>query len=375
MDSDKVVLYGVGDIAPYRENPHTIFDKVRDSIHKADISICQLEINITNRGTPLPQARLAMRANRETAKAIKDAGFTIVSFASNHCLDWGNEGLLDTIEALKEQGLHVIGVGANIQEARKPAIIERKGIKLAFLSYNSILPQGYWAEGDRPGCAPLRAFTFYEQIEHDQPGTPCRIHTFANKADLKAMLDDIQKAKQVADHVVLSLHWGIHFIPAIIADYQKEIGYIAINNDVSLILGHHAHILKGIDVYCNKVIFYSLCNFAIDLAPTKEMLERPRHKEIEVLNPDWQPDPEYPTYYMPKDSRKTIVAKAVFSKKKVEQVSFLPTYINKQSQPEILTSNDERFKEVIKYIEEMSKNQNLNVRLSVVNNEVIINSP
>lgn len=375
MDTDNVTLYGVGDIAPYRENPHTIFDKVRSAIHEADISICQLEINITNRGTPLPQARLAMRANRETAKAIKDAGFTIVSFASNHCLDWGNEGLLDTIEALKEQGLYVIGVGANIQEARKPAIVERNGIKLAFLSYNSILPQGYWAEGDRPGCAPLRAFTFYEQIEHDQPGTPCRIHTFANKTDLNAMLDDIQKAKQVADHVVLSLHWGIHFIPAVIADYQKEIGYIAINNGVSLILGHHAHILKGIDVYCDKVIFYSLCNFAIDLAPTKEMLERPRHKEIEVLNPDWQPDPEYPTYYMPRDSRKTVVAKAVFSKNKVEQVSFLPTYINKQSQPEILTSKDERFKEVIKYIEEISKNQNLNVKLSVVNNEVIIESP
>jgi poly-gamma-glutamate synthesis protein (capsule biosynthesis protein) len=87
-------------------------------------------------------------------------------------MDWGQEAFFDTIEALKGEGISVIGVGKNIEEARKPAILESKGSRVAFLAYNTILPMGYWADANRPGCAPMRAWTLYEQIEHDQPGTP-----------------------------------------------------------------------------------------------------------------------------------------------------------------------------------------------------------
>ena len=83
-----------------------------------------------------------MRAEPITARSVKDAGFHVVSFASNHCMDWGPDAFFDTIEALKEQGLFVIGVGKNIEEARKPAIIECKGTRVAFLAYNSICHSG-----------------------------------------------------------------------------------------------------------------------------------------------------------------------------------------------------------------------------------------
>lgn len=371
-ENDEVVLYAVGDVAPYRDDPASIFEPVKDVIGRADIAFCQLEINLSRRGTPLPQARLAMRADPETARAIREAGFSIVSFASNHCMDWGRDAFSDTIEALKAQGLSVIGVGQNIDEARRPAIVECKGTRLAFLSYNSILPYGYWAEPDRPGCAPMRGLTLYEQIEHDQPGTPCRIHTFPHREDLEAMVADIQRAKAEADLIVLSLHWGIHFIPAIIADYQREVARAAIDAGADLILGHHAHILKGAEVYNGKVIFYSLCNFALDLSPTKDMLESKRHQEIAVLNPGWQPDPEYPTYYMPPDSRRTIIVKAAIAGGKITRVSFLPTYINKQSQPEVLDTGDSRFQEVAAYMEKITRDQQLNAAYLVEGDEIII---
>lgn len=369
---DDVVLYAAGDVAPDREDPGSIFQRVADLLKGGDIAFCQLESVLSNRGTPLPQARLACRAQPEVARAIREAGFTVVSFASNHCMDWGREAFLDTLDVLRGQGLLVIGVGENIEVARRPAIIERKGTRVAFLAYNSILPQGYWADIDRPGCAPMRAFTFYEQIEHDQPGTPCRIHTYPHRDDLKAMVDDIGKAKSQADVLVVSMHWGVHFIPAVLADYQREVARVAIDSGADLILGHHAHILKGIEVYKGKAIFHSLSNFALDLRATKELLEKPGHKEIEVLNPHWKPDPEYPTFFLPPDSRKTVIAKCVISNKRIARVSYLPACINKQSQPEVLTSPDPRFGEIVSYVTEISRSQGLDTEYGVEGNEVVL---
>jgi poly-gamma-glutamate capsule biosynthesis protein CapA/YwtB (metallophosphatase superfamily) len=371
-EDGNLVFYAVGDVAPNREEPRSIFQHVTGLLKRGDIVFCQLEANLSNRGTPLPQARLASRTKPETAQVMKEAGFNVVSFASNHCMDLGPEAFYDTIAALKEQGLWVIGVGSDIEEARKPAIIECKGTRIAFLAYNSILPYGFWADIDKPGCTPLRAWTLYEQVEHDQPGTPCRIHTFPHKDDLQAMVDDISKAKSQADLVILSLHWGIHFIPATIAEYQREVAHVAIDSGADLIIGTHAHILKAIEVYGGKVIFYSLCNFALDLSATKKMLESKRHKEIQKLNPDWQPDPDYPTYYMPRDSRKTIIAKCMISDGEIKRVSFLPTYINGQSQPEVLTSKNDNFREVVKYMQEITRDQGINTDYTIEGDEVII---
>lgn len=369
--SNDLILYAVGDIAPDRDDPGTLFQHVAGLLNQGDIAFCQLESVLSERGTPLPQARLVCRGKPQVARALKDAGFKIVSFASNHCMDLGREAFLDTLDVLNQEGLSVIGAGRNIAQARKPAIVETKGTRVAFLSYNSILPQAYWAEVDRPGCVPMRAFTIYEQVEHDQPGTPCRIHTYPHRGDLNALVKDIHQAKSQADVVIMSIHWGIHFIPAVIADYQRDVAHAAIDAGADLILGHHAHILKGIEVYKGKVIFYSLCNFAIDLAAPQELLERPGHQEIARLNPDWKPDPEYPTYFMPPDARKTIIAKCEIASKQVRRVTFLPTYINKQSQPEVLNANDPRFNQVVSYIEDITQGQAIDTEFAVQGNEVL----
>ncbi|MGE5262830.1 MAG: CapA family protein [Acidobacteriota bacterium] len=369
---DELVLYAVGDIAPDRPDSSTIFEHVAPLLNAGDIVFGQLEAVLSERGTPLPQARLACRGKPRVARALKDAGFDVVSFASNHCMDLGREAFFDTLDVLKQEQVGVVGVGTKIGEARRPAILDRRGTRVAFLAYNTILPQNYWAEIDRPGCAPLRAFTVYEQIEHDQPGTPCRIQTFPHRGDLAAMVDDVHRAKAQADVVIVSMHFGIHFVPAVLADYQRDMAHAAIDAGADLILGTHAHILKGIEVYRGKAIFYSLCNFALDLRAPRELLERPGHREISRLNPDWKPDPEYPSYFMPPDSRKTIIVKCIVGGGRVQTVGYLPTIINQQSQPQVLAPADPRFAQVNAYMEGITASQGLRTCFEVRGEQVMV---
>jgi poly-gamma-glutamate capsule biosynthesis protein CapA/YwtB (metallophosphatase superfamily) len=367
-----VLFYAAGDIAPDRKDPVTLFERVAPTLKTADLAFCQLETVISPRGTRLPQARHAVLTHPRTAVAIKDSGFNVVSFAGNHCMDWGKEAFSHTIDNLRKEGIAVIGVGENITEARKPVIFDIKGNKIAFLAYNTILPMAYWAEEGRPGCVPLRAFTIYEQIEHDQPGTPCRIHTFSHKEDMKNMINDVKSAGSQADVVIVSMHFGIHMIPAVLAEYQQEMAYAAIDAGADLILGHHAHILKGAEVYKGKNIFYSLCNFGIDLRMDKVHAESKGFKEIQKLNPDWIPDFEA-LYNFPTDSQKTIVIKCLISGKALKNVSFLPASIDKKTaQPEILTAGDQRFGAVIRYMKEITKNAGLTTRYIVKGDEVVL---
>jgi len=366
-----IVLYAVGDVGPNREDPQSMFRHVSGTLKQGDIRFCQLETNLSIRGTPVPQARLPMRAHPNSARALRDCGFQVVSFASNHCMDFGQEAFFDTIDALKANGMEPIGVGRNIAAARSPAILERNGTRVAFLAYNSILPSGYWAEIDRPGCAPMRAWTIYEQVEPDQPGSLCRTHTFPHQDDFQAMADDIEKAKSNADIVIVSIHWGIHFVPAQLANYQRETARKAIDCGADLILGHHPHILKGIEIYRGKAILYSLGNFAIEQpsAFMQDLYKTARHREIEELNPQWDEKSEYP---LPPETRKSLIIKCVIAEKRIKRISFLPVYLSVGCEPEILKSNDERFEDVVRYIDEITSSQGLHTRFAREGDEVVI---
>ena len=118
--------------------------------------------------------------------------------------------------------------------------------------------------------------------------------------------------------------------PAVIADYQTDIAHAAVDAGADLVLQHHSHILKGIEVYGGKVIFYGLGNFAIEVHfMTKEWAENPQIKTVrKTLNPDWNPPyPDYPSFPFPPDSRKTILVKCTINNKKISRVSFLPVII------------------------------------------------
>jgi len=376
---EKLSLYAVGDIGIRRdgpgEDPKSALAYIAPTIKQADIAFCQLERNLTDRGKPAQTSKFDMtpRVSPNMAKALTFAGFNVVSFASNHTLDCGPEAMFDTLEVLKENNLGVIGAGKNIKEARKPLIVEKKGTKIGFLGYCSVPKAGSEAGPNKPGVAPMRAFTIYQQLE-PQPSSPAETITVPDPQDIEAMEEDIRQLKPLVDVVIVSHHWGIHIQQASVAMYQRRVGHACINAGADLILGHHAHILKGTEVYKGKVIIYSMGNFALDDTYDQivhEAKAKPFFAKLMELY-GWTPDPDYPGYGMPFESRKTMIAKVIFSNKKIEKVSFLPCYINKNAEPEVMPRNDKRFDEVVDYMTKITKSQGLNAKYVVEGNEAII---
>jgi poly-gamma-glutamate synthesis protein (capsule biosynthesis protein) len=371
IEPSTVELLATGDLGPNRTDPQSIFALASSRLRNGDIVLGQLEPVLSDRGTPLPQARLAMRSPPATARAIRNAGFNIVSIAGNHCMDWGNDALSDTIENLRASEMRVIGAGKDSDAAAEFSILDRNGTQVALLAYNSIVPMEYEAQANRPGCAPLRGFTHYEQIEHDQPGTPSRVHSFANPTDLEALRSAIADARSRADAVVVSVHWGIHFVPAVIADYQREIAHAAIDAGADVIIGHHPHILKALEIYRGKVIFYSLGNFALD-PPTafdRNLRGKASHREIRALNVDWDDDGEH---IVLRASAMAVAARCVFSGGQLKRVSALPVYINRDSQPEFVRSDDPRFAKVADFLAKSTADAGLNGIFSVQGDELVI---
>ena len=235
--------------------------------------------------------------------------------------------------------------------------------KLGFLAYCSVLPIGYEARNDRPGCAPLRVSTFYEQVDRD-PGSPPKIVTLTNKDDLAAMVNDIAQLRSRVDVIILSMHWGVHYVPALLAMYQTEIAHAAIDAGADLILGHHPHIVKGIETYKGKVIFYSLGNFV--------MPAKPGHKNPTRILYNVQVEDEYRYYPYPADCRKTMIVKCLIAEKKITRVSFLPAIINTSTQPEPLSANDKRSAEVYEYLVWCCRDQKLQTELVRDGDEVVV---
>jgi poly-gamma-glutamate synthesis protein (capsule biosynthesis protein) len=159
------IVLATGDLAMDRDDYNESFVATSDMLQGADIIFGQLETSFAEKGIRLPQARHAVLARPEGAKALGRAGLDCISMAGNHCMDWGSDEFFETRNNLAGAGMKVVGAGASIEEARKPAIFElADGTRVAFLACSSILPQAYWAEERRPGCAPMRAFTHYKQI-------------------------------------------------------------------------------------------------------------------------------------------------------------------------------------------------------------------
>jgi poly-gamma-glutamate synthesis protein (capsule biosynthesis protein) len=372
-DTNKISVYAVGDVGMSREDAVSGFKHILPVLHEPDIMFGQLEACLSQNGTPPLTAAGVHRSSANFAESVKMAGFDVMSFASNHCMHFGADGLLDTIRVAKEIGVELAGVGKDIAEARKPVIREVKGTKIAFLAYCSVLPPGYWATENKPGCAPLRANTYYEPEVQNQPGSPAAVVTMALKEDKQAMIADIRKTRELADVVVVSIHWGIPFMEAKIDDYQRELGHAAIDAGADIILGHHAHILRGAEVYKGKVIFYCLGNFLQDASLTKTWPDiPPKWRKIERIY-GYKIDREWgKTYPFPTDSRMTIIGKFVVANKKIESVSIKPTYINRDNQPQLLKPSEQTFGEVVKYMEKISRSQKLDVQFKVEGDEAVI---
>ncbi|MBI4331964.1 MAG: CapA family protein [Chloroflexi bacterium] len=370
MANQAISLYAVGDISPSRATPDDLFDLARPVLKEADITFAQLEGTYSEKGAPQIYRPVALHISPRNLSAVKNAGFNIVSCAGNHNLDYGLEAFVDSIENVRAAGVAVIGAGKDLNEARKPAIMQVRGARVGFLGRIAIVPPNYNVDISKPGMAQLRVATAYERREFDQPGLPPRIYTIPREEDVKEIIEDIEKLRPQVDVLVWSCHWGVQHARGMVADYQKQVGHMVIDAGADLILGHHPHLLHAIEVYRGKAIFYSMGNFAFDayaIVP-KEIIEkygpynvpeeirrRGRERNRERWGIDEEYDPDYPTNQHPPVSRNTVIVKCSIVDKKIQRISIVPVLLNKKGQPEPLSAASQAGAEVVKFQEESSK--------------------
>jgi len=215
-----------------------LYQKVAPAIRWADIGFLNLEFPVAPK-TGKPPRPFVFNANPEAVSALARAGFTVFSLANNHAFDQGAAGLAETCFHLDSLGLGFVGAGRTAEEARRPLVIEKRGIRVAFLAYTALL--------NIAGNS-------------DDPARP-RVNMF----DEALVKEDISRIRDSVDFVVVSLHWGAEYIR------KPTPGQVAIARELcdrgaDVILGHHPHVLGPVEVYTAEdgrtcVIAYSLGNF------------------------------------------------------------------------------------------------------------------
>lgn len=333
-----------GDILPARENPKSLFEPVRSYLADG-LTFGQLETCISDKGRPRRDVLTPMRVPPSHLSALTYGEIDVVSFAGNNNLDYGTQAFRDTIDRLRSNNIAVVGGGDTIEAARAPRYVEHDGVTIAFVSACSILRQGYEATASQPGINPLEIYTFYQPNENirEQPGTPARTFTVPDHTDREAVMDSIQTAAENADVTIASFHWGVHFCHDL-AMYQPELAYDAIDAGADLVVGHHPHVLQGIDHYRNAPIFYSLGNFAFRM-PAADTVQSGSnsYKSYYGLDPTTSPV-----------SPETMVVRCNLTEDGIESTFVRPGLINNRRQPILLSPDDEKFGEVTEFITELS---------------------
>jgi poly-gamma-glutamate synthesis protein (capsule biosynthesis protein) len=211
------------------------FERTKNILKQGQIVFGNLEGPLTDGGVAGTAKQYVFRSPPDkVAPALARAGFNVVSLANNHTLDYGPEGLEDTRAALEKTGIRHVGAGRNDNSARQPVYMMADGVTVAVLAYSLTFPEEFWAGPDKPGTA------------------------FGHERHVRA---DVATARAAADIVVVSFHWGQEGKTEL-RDYQTQLAHAAIDAGASAVLGHHPHILQGVERYKDGVILYSLGNFA-----------------------------------------------------------------------------------------------------------------
>jgi len=225
-----VKLIAVGDICLQTRNNKHPFNHVKEIFKNKDILFGNLETVLSNQGEKAEKAVL-LYSPSEKASYLKDAGFDILNIANNHIMDLGVEGFHNTLEILRRERLAFVGATNKPKESY--LILKKREIRMGFLSYTG---GGF-----------------------DLPESSIWI----NKLEPVNITRDIEFIKRRCDFVVVSLHWGIEnvFYPS---PKQVDLAHRLIDAGATIILGHHPHVIQGIERYRHGLIAYSLGNFQFE---------------------------------------------------------------------------------------------------------------
>lgn len=275
------------------------FLSLLDIVRRVDAAFTNLEMLFHDYETyPMHQSGgTYMRGDPALARELVWAGFDLVSRANNHAGDYGVEGMRITSRHVAEAGLVQAGVGESLAQAREATFLETARGRVALVSVASTFPDHSRASasrGDmpaRPGLNPLRFSTTYilppdrldalkaigKQLrlnmaaEGDQvrllgarfaPGKEAAVRTAPNEDDLKAIAAVVRNASRLADHTIVTIHaherGESNFVPA---EFLRTFAHAMIDAGASVLVGHGPHVIRGIEIYKGRPIFYSLGDF------------------------------------------------------------------------------------------------------------------
>ena len=359
-----ITLMMVGDLILDEPQPDSFFETSKATLMAADVAIGHVEVPHTLRGTEQSTDVPAPPANPTHLATLQRVGFHIATLAGNHIADSGPNGIEDTIETLQSLGIQTTGAGMSVGAARQPAVVTQKGTRVGVLSYNCVGPKDSWATSKKAGCAFVKVLTHYE-LDHASPGGPPTVYTFPVPESVEQMEADIAQLKKQCDVTVVAFHKGVGHTPAKIEMYERAVAKAAIDAGGDVVIGHHAHIMRGIEVYKGKPIYHGLGNFvcvtrALSISDNDSPERLAWAKRREKLF-GFSPDPKMPTYPFHPESRNTAIAVCKANAQGLVEFGLIPCYIDEQARPTPVT-REAGGQKVIDYIKDISDRAGLKTR-------------
>jgi poly-gamma-glutamate synthesis protein (capsule biosynthesis protein) len=350
-----ITILLTGDLVLDVDEPDHWLAGIAPAVQSADIAIGHLEVPHTRRGNERTDDVPASAAPPENLDALARAGFDALTLAGNHIADWGPEGIEDTIERLDALRIAHTGAASSLDAARRPARLECHGRRIALLSYNCVGPEAAWAGHDRAGCNYLRIET-----ADGSPVAPAASLTNVTELALWQLTDDIVAARSSADLVIVALHKGIVHTPAALAPYERALAVAALAAGADIVVGHHAHILRGIEVSDGRPIFHGLGNacvvthaLALDQAHPGRAAWARRRRELF----GFEPDPRYPLAPFHPEAVHGALGVVIAHANGRLSTGVLPIHVEPPGRP--VCVSDDRADGVIAYLERIAATANL----------------
>ncbi len=239
---EPIVIHGVGDtnfdpeyVTTFRTESYDYAFAGLDGLFlHDDLTVVNLECSPSDLGSPFDK-EFIFRCDPASLPVAHSNGVDVVNLANNHGQDFGTEAMLDGRRNALSAGLLPVGVGENLAEATSPAVIEVRGVRIAVLGFGGVHPSSSWlATADSPGMA--------------------------DGDDLAQMVAAVEAAAGVADHVVVTIHWGRELVIEPLA-FDREAAEAMIAAGADVIFGHHPHRLGAMELIEGKPVFWTLGNF------------------------------------------------------------------------------------------------------------------
>lgn len=384
-----VTVLAVGDLILDAPPPmEKYFDPALAVMRGGDVVIGNVEVPHTRHDSwSNPEAHSIPGADPDNLNALPYAGFNVATFIGNHTFDQGAVGVRDTLDKLRSLGIKTAGAGMNIDEARVPATIEKKGMKIAVLGYNATGPEWVMATPSKAGAAYVRVVTTYVNDKANPGGAPSSVYTIVDPPGMRRIEADIRAARETHDAVIVAYHLGRPGAPEIL-DYQTELTHRAIDAGAEMVVGAHTHALLGVEVYRDKPIFHGLGNWVTLTSvfepdapnaaqwnhyPFNDRATRPAPTPGYVPGPPLRRGADVPLYAFDEPSRNTMIAKAVIGKDGLIEGRFVPCYIDDIGAP-VPKPRDNGGQKVLDYIVGLTRAAGLDTKFewSEDGSEVIV---